>query len=164
MPGVIAEWPAWPEFVYTKSAEGLEDADYHAAKDAIIKEYGQAALTQSWLKTCAELENVTEEIIQKGRDIIPIIPYEGIESGAVSEEMVARLKKTGCFVVRDVIPRETVDKLFTDLKEYTAVNKGQYTAWPVDNPSIFNLVNTPTQNAARSHPNHLKLVRWINAL
>jgi hypothetical protein len=165
MPGIFKQWPAWPEFTYDKSTKTIsEDVDFRAAKDAIIKEYGQAALTESWLKTCAELTNVCEDIISKGRDIIPIISMEEVDAGTVPKETVDRLRKTGCFIVRNVIDRETTDKLFADLKQYTTVNRGRYTGWPDDNPSIFSLFNTPTQNAARSHPKELQLMRWINEL
>jgi hypothetical protein len=166
MPGVDRVWPSWPEFGHFKISKdnSEEDIDFRLAKDAIIKEYGEAALRESWLKTCAELSHITEEIALKGKDIIPIITMKNVDNKAVSEETVQQLKKRGCFVVRDVIDRDTANKIFTDLKEYTSINKGRYTGWPDDNPSIFTLFNTPSQNSARTHPNQLRLMHWINSL
>lgn len=166
MPGVLKEWPAWPEFGFSKPAQlsKSEECHFAAAKQAIIQEYGEVALTESWLKTCATLHSITDEIALKGSEIIPIIKLKDIEAGTVPDDVVESMKNTGCFIVRDVIDRDITNKLFADLKNYTSVNKGQYTGWPTDNPSIFNLYNTPTQNALRTDPNLLKLLRWINEL
>ncbi|EXJ79536.1 hypothetical protein A1O3_07815 [Capronia epimyces CBS 606.96] len=168
MPGILAarEWPAWPEFVSPKDVptSAADEATFQATKAAVIQEYGEKALTESWIQTCAELEKVTAEIVDKDRDMISILKMEDIVAGRVSDETRARMKETGCFVVQNVIDPATTNQLFADLDRFTEVNKGRYRSWPEDNPSIFTLFNTPTQNAARTHPNQLQLMKWINNL
>jgi hypothetical protein len=172
MPGALSEWPAWPEFVSEKQQNPFrsgesslkQDEDCRRTKDAIIKEYGRESLQQSWIQTCEELKEVTEQISLQGSGSIPILDMEDIAAGAVTDETKSKLRKSGCFIVRNVIEKTLAQKLFAELKEYTACNKGCYSAWPVDAPAIYNLYNTPSQNAVRTHPSHLKLVRWINNL
>lgn len=166
MPGLLAQWPAWREFRYDKTVDeaNKNDPDYRATKETIIKEYGQAAIEQSWLTACAGLERVVEDITVRGRDVIPVITMEDVEAGHVSLEKQDEMRKVGCFIVRNVVPSEEADALFKDLRRFTKANQGRFSAWPVDCPSICNLYNTPTQNALRSHPQQVRLMRWINQL
>ncbi|KAH8689439.1 hypothetical protein BGW36DRAFT_308058 [Talaromyces proteolyticus] len=161
-----APWPEWREFVEDKSTlqEYEGDPEFLAIKKQIDEEYGEEKLRRSWLKTCAELEELTEEIKEKGSQIIPIIDMADVRRGCVAIKDVAEIRRVGCFVVRNVIEQCEMDRLYRDLKNYLSINKGRYTAWPQDSPSIFNLYNTPTQNALRIHPNQLQLMRWINGL
>ncbi|KAH8646312.1 hypothetical protein BX600DRAFT_533854 [Xylariales sp. PMI_506] len=172
MPGVVFEWPAWPDFDASEQKSPFSadrpwlsyGEEFEKAKLAIIEEYGQEALKKGWLEACASLTKVTDEIIANGNKVIPILDMEEVAAGKVSDETISKLKETGCFIVRNVVDKAETEKLFADLKDYTTRNKGKYSAWPIETPAIYNLYNTPTQNAVRSHPNHLALVRWINGL
>lgn len=166
MPGIEIDWPAWPEFGPHPPTESKTQADpnFLEAKRQVIEEYGKDALTKSWLGTCAELEEVTDEIVSKGRDIIPRLQMEEIKASNIPEATKAELRRIGCFIIDGVIPQEEAHSLFQALRSYTTRNKGKYSAWPVETPSIFNLYNTPTQNALRTHPNQLRVMRWINEL
>src|SRR5271154_1431360 len=117
MPGRAVEWPAWPEFVFDKAVEGenKKDIDYRVAKKAIVEEYGESSLREGWLKTCAELEKVTDEIDAKGRTIIPILTMKDVEAGLVSSEQRDELSRVGCFVVRGVIDPAVATEIFQDL-------------------------------------------------
>ncbi|KAF7561093.1 hypothetical protein G7046_g3041 [Stylonectria norvegica] len=157
MSGKAVPWPDWPEF-NPSTAEGGDDLVGY--KQAIVEKYGQEALVKSWLKVCKELESVTEKIATGGNSVIPIVEYDDVFS--LSSEKKQDLKDVGCFVVRNVFKSEQADTWFKDLKEYVAANSQSIKGWPVETPFILNLYYSPTQMAARSHPNQLKLSEALN--
>lgn len=119
MVGPLDTWPAWPEFTSIPNNEQSDDlANY---KSAIIQEYGQEALTKSWLKVCSELEQVTKEIREKGNAVIPEISFSGLQG--LSEEQKEEYKKVGCFLIRGVVDKEVAEEWFKNLKSYVAENK-----------------------------------------
>ncbi|KAI1615027.1 hypothetical protein EDD37DRAFT_398968 [Exophiala viscosa] len=158
MPGRLISWPEWPEFTPTK-AEGGDDLIGY--KKAIVDKYGKDAIVQSWLKVCKELESVTDNIASQGSAAIPELQFDDLFS--LSPEKKTQLKNTGCFVVRNVFSKEQADQWFSDLKEYVAANRSSIKGWPVETPFILNLYYSPTQIAARSHPNQLKLSEELNS-
>ena len=166
MPAETVEWPPWKEFVLDKSVseQYQKDNDYTTSKKAVIEEFGEDALRKSWLKTCAELEKVTEEIEAKGSKIMPEITLQEVLQNKVSDETKDEIKRVGCFIVRDVIPKQEADGLFRDLKQFMETNRSLVKGWPEATPSILRLYSTPTQNTARTPPNQLQLMRWINSL
>ncbi|KAF2805433.1 DUF1479-domain-containing protein [Mytilinidion resinicola] len=166
MPGLTTEWPPWKEYVLDKKVAEVYDADgdYAAAKKAIIEEYGEEALRKSWVKTCAALEKVTAELEEKGNEVIPILSIQDVLSDSVSEETKTEIRRVGCFVVRGVIPKPSVDAQFANLKAFVATNKSLIKGWPDNPPSILNLYNSTPQNALRTHPQQIALMRWINNL
>lgn len=119
MVGPLDTWPAWPEFTSIPANEQSDDlANY---KSAIIQEYGQEALTKSWLKVCSELEKVTKEIREKGNAVIPEISYSDLQS--LSEVQKEEYKNVGCFLIRGVVDKDVAEGWFKDLKKYVADNK-----------------------------------------
>ncbi|KAK5266328.1 hypothetical protein LTR99_003519 [Exophiala xenobiotica] len=167
MPGIVqGEWPPWREFGLDqpKASAPTTDVDHALAKQQIIQEYGQEALQQSWLKTCAQLEKIKEECARGDTHPIPTITMDDIESDRVSPQQIVEMKRAGCFVVRNVVDPDGTTALFQELKEYTTRNKGRFHAWPAESPSMYNLYNTPTQNALRTNPRQIRLMRWINEL
>lgn len=119
MVGPLDTWPAWPEFTSIPNDEQSDDlASY---KSAIIQEYGQEALTKSWLKVCSELKKVTKEIREKGSAVIPEISYSDLQS--LSQEQKEEYKKVGCFLIRGVVDKDVAEEWFKDLKSYVAENK-----------------------------------------
>ena len=73
MPAQLSKWPDWPEFSFHDAEKGDDLVEY---KEAIVEKYGQDALTQSWMKTCRELESLTQEIAKAGTAYIPEVEYE----------------------------------------------------------------------------------------
>ncbi len=120
MPGALVQWPTWPEFTPEKAEK---NPDLITFKQAILREYGAEALRTSWLKICAELEKVTDEIAEKGTSIIPDITYD--ELFKLNAEQKERIKSVGCFVVRQAVSEEKATEWFNDLKEYQKNNKSQ---------------------------------------
>ncbi|OAP59814.1 hypothetical protein AYL99_04816 [Fonsecaea erecta] len=158
MPGRLLSWPDWPEFTAAKAELGDDLVGY---KKAIVDKYGKDNIVKSWLKVCKELESVTDRIAEQGTAVIPEVQYDDMFS--LTSEKKQALKDVGCFVVRNVFSREQADKWFSDLKEYVAANRSQIRGWPQETPFILNLYFSPTQMAARSHPNQLKLSEELNS-
>jgi hypothetical protein len=115
-------WPAWPEF--TKET-GESHPDNVLVKKEILAKYGAKALRQSWTKVCQNLELITKNIAKKQSSTIQEIEYS--ELAILSEEKKNKLKSTGCFVIRNVIPRDTADEWFAQLQKYVADNKNAIT-------------------------------------
>ncbi|KAE9369071.1 DUF1479-domain-containing protein [Stipitochalara longipes BDJ] len=158
MPGILKAWPPWPQLVESKGELKPGNARY---KQEIFDKYGAEAICQSWLNTCKALEALTAEIAAKRTAIIPVLALDEILN--MSEQKKEELKGVGCFVVRDVVPRSEAAAWFRDLKQYVADNKDEITGWPLETPVILDIFHSPSQQAARSHPNVLKMTRELNA-
>lgn len=158
MPGKLTSWPDWPEYSQDTGETGSDLLGY---KQAIIKEFGEEALTKSWLRTCAELESITTETANAGTNAIPEVDFD--ELFTLSPERKSALKEVGCFKVKGVIPQKQASAWFNDLKGYIAKNRSSIKGWPKETPFILNLYFSPTQMAARSHPNTLRLSRELNS-
>ncbi|KAH8656648.1 hypothetical protein BGZ60DRAFT_417436 [Tricladium varicosporioides] len=162
MPGRIEKkWSPWPQLMFhpqmlEKRGEG------EVYEKMILEQYGAEALKKSWIETCKALEQVTDEISEKGTSIIPIMNLE--EFMAASTSRKEELKDRGCFVVRGVVPKDEATRWYHDLKDYVTDNKDSITGMPAETPFMFNVYHSPTQQAARSHPNSLALQRAINTL
>lgn len=158
MPGKLAEWPNWPEFSLETAETGDDLVGY---RKTIVEKYSQEALTQSWLKTCKALEGITEEIATAESNYIPEIEYSELFN--ISSEKRQQLKDVGCFKIKSVFPKKQANEWFDDLKSYVEKNKDSISGWPEETPFILNLYFSPSQVAARSHPNMLKLSRELNS-
>ncbi|KAF2111251.1 hypothetical protein BDV96DRAFT_499988 [Lophiotrema nucula] len=165
MPGLVRQWPAWPEFGTTSAGnKDAKDPDFVGAKKAIIEEYGADSLRKSWIATCEKLRSVTDDIASQGSCIIPVLEAENVLANGFSEHELSQVRETGCFIVQGVIPHEEVKKLYQDLTQYVADNRSSIKGWPAETPSILRLYNSPTQNAIRTHPNQLRLQKILNDL
>lgn len=120
MPGALSKWPAWPEFTAAKG-EADPTGEFIQYKKNIVAIYGEEAIRRSWLKVCKELETVTDEIAEKGTLAIPEVQYEDLFT--LNPERKEALKNTGCFVVREAVPRNLATEWFNDLKTYVADNR-----------------------------------------
>lgn len=166
MAGKMPVWPQWPEFV--DDAPTLEkyqnEPEFAAVKKAIVQEYGEERLTRGWKKACAELAKVTEQIKERGQDVIPDVSFDDIQQTRISRTTMDSIREAGCVIVRKVIPAAEATQHLQDLKDYVARNQGRYTGFPRDHPSMYDLFNTPAQNKLRSSPALLQLMRWMNSL
>ncbi|KAF3388727.1 putative protein YbiU [Penicillium rolfsii] len=163
MPTPIEEWPAWAEYTHLGPNEAA-DPEFLAVKKAIITEYGASALHKSWIKVCKELQIITNEIAEKGNKVIPVYDTAKILANGFSCAQKNEIKRVGAFLCRATVPEEKTEKLYANLKQFVADNKGSIKGWPEESPSMLILYNSPTQNALRSHSNHLKLQRKLNDL
>ncbi|KAH7171318.1 hypothetical protein EDB81DRAFT_837801 [Dactylonectria macrodidyma] len=163
MPGQVRHWPAWPEFTKQRALEA-EDPDFLTAKKAVVAQYGADALKQSWIAVCKELKTVTDEIAAKGQSIIPILNATELLQNGFTDEQKAKVKAIGSFVVQGVLPETEATAHYANLRIYVTDNKDKINGWPKESPSMLMLYDSPTQNAIRAHPNHLRLQRMLNEL
>lgn len=61
------------------------------------------AMVRGWRRTLKELRQVSEDIAEKGGEMIPIVNFEDICKG-LKDEQVEAVKKAGVVVVRGAIP------------------------------------------------------------
>jgi hypothetical protein len=164
MPGILKTWPAWPEFRIANK-DNVQDPCFATAKAEVIAEYGEEALRQGWVKTCKNLQNVTEEIAPLGSDAVPVFEMSSIiENSGLTDEQQSKLRQRGCCVVRGVLSEEEATTKYHDLKQYITENRDRIMGWPVGSPSIFNLYNSSTQVSIRTHPNQIILQKALNSL
>ncbi|EFX01455.1 hypothetical protein CMQ_6397 [Grosmannia clavigera kw1407] len=90
-------WPQWAELYPDK-------AKY---KQEIAAKYSEAALRQSWLAVCARLEELTAEMAVQQTAGIPELSYD--ETICPSEAVQERMRKAGCIVMCDTVPKETAE-------------------------------------------------------
>lgn len=155
-----ATWIEYPE----DDGSHASDPDYAAAKKAVIEEFGEQALRESWLQVCKDLESVTKDIAARKSDAVPIFDGAGILSDGFSQDQQDAVKQRGCFIVRNVIPKEEIRDLYRGLRQYVGDNRSQIRTWPEGHPVMFVIYDSPTQIALRTHPNQLKLQEKINGL
>jgi hypothetical protein len=181
MASILKAWPPWPRFTESNGELKTENCQY---KQEIMEKYGEEAIQQSWLKTCRNLEVLTAKVAAKGTSTIPVLTLNEILNA--SKERKDELKEVGCFVVRGVVDRFEATGWFQGLKRYVEDNKKVITGayffhnllfreqiirsqlydlgWPLETPVILDIFHSPSQQAARSHPNILKLTRELNSL
>ncbi|KAL1876656.1 hypothetical protein Plec18167_005063 [Paecilomyces lecythidis] len=122
------------------------------------------ALKDSWKRLLNSLEDEVQEIKKKGSDIVPSISYSDVVNGRVSDDALAEIRRRGCAVIRNVIPRSTALELKEKAREYIAANRDRVKAFPPDSPAVYELYWTPSQTEARAHPNMLETQRFLQRL
>jgi hypothetical protein len=163
MPGVLSSWPEWQEFEQQYN-HTPKDPDFAAAKQQIVEEFGQEALTQAWLQTCEDLKAITNDIAVKQSSIIPVLDTNAILHDGFSESQADEIKRVGCFIAKGTIPTEEATQAYADLQQYVADNREHVQGWPAETPSMLMMYDSPTQIALRTHPRQLRLQRRLNAL
>jgi hypothetical protein len=162
MPSRTSSWPSgWPSF--TPKDNDPSNVYQKDLKARIIAEYGADALRTSWIKTCHALSEVTSRLSTLGNASIPILSYDEILS-ATNPETLERMKATGCFVIRGVIPKAEAVQHFEELQSFIAANKDTITGWPAKSVAIYHLYSSPTQLKIKTSPRHLKIQRLLNTL
>ena len=157
-----SSWPSgWPSF--TPKDDVVGDTFQKDLKARIIAEYGIEALQISWTKTCNALNSVTSRISTVGNTSIPVLSYDEALC-ATNNRFRERMKATGCFIIRGVIPKAEAVQHFEDLEIFIAENKDTITGWPAESVAIYNLYSSPTQLKIKTDPRHLKLQRFLNSL
>ncbi|KAF9890076.1 hypothetical protein FE257_006237 [Aspergillus nanangensis] len=164
MPATTASSFPWEQLVWDAATQEKYDTDpeYAKAKKMIHDEFGRDKLFQGWIKTCTELESLTKEIQEKKEKIFPVVEMQDIVNGCVSPDMLSNVRQVGSFIVRNVIPGQEANEIFEQLEDYVANNKDKIATSPVEQPAIFSIYNTPSQNRLRSDPRLLEVVKWAN--
>lgn len=162
MPARTSSWPSgWPSF--NPSDNDPSDSYQRNLKAAIIAEYGADNLRTAWVKTCHALQDVTSQLAAAGSKAVPIFSYDDVVSSN-NMTVLAAMKAAGCFIIRNVIPKDEAEQHFQDLQAFIADNRDIVTGWPAKSIAIYHLYSSPVQLKLRTHAHHLKLQRVLNSL
>ncbi|WPH04843.1 Hypothetical protein R9X50_00774000 [Acrodontium crateriforme] len=116
------------------------------------------ALHASWTRLLASLREEIPLIAERGSSIVPQIDFADLDSA--SSTFRAAHKKRGVAVIRNVVPQDEALRMKSELRQYIAANPSTK-AFPPENPQVFELYWSPSQIAARSHPNLIKAQRFL---
>lgn len=123
----------------------------------------------------ARVAERVEEIVaakQRGETIWPVIDYADIESGAVSTEELAHLRRRGCLVVRGHFPHEQAVAWDRDIVDYVEGNQFfENYRGPGDDffgsvgskPEIYPIYWSPAQMQARQSERMARVQAFLNA-
>jgi hypothetical protein len=82
-------------------------------------------LKKSWIEVCERLEYITDRIASQGNSVIPELGLQDFLTADVDTK--AKLKDTGCFIVRQVVSEQQATGWYNELKGYAEDNKAQIT-------------------------------------
>lgn len=83
--------------------------------------------------------------------------------GKLPEGLAETVRRTGCVIVRGVVPEEQATKWEQDLKDYTKKHP-TIAGFPKDDPQNFSLFWTKPQVEIRSHPDVLEAMSCVSQL
>lgn len=96
--------------------------------------------------------------------IIPSVNYADITNGTLTQHQLDEIRHRGSVVIRGVLPKSTVLGYKKQAREYIAANKNRVSAFPKDDPAVYELYWTPSQVYARSHPDMLAAQTFLTKL
>ncbi|RPD60796.1 DUF1479-domain-containing protein [Lentinus tigrinus ALCF2SS1-6] len=121
------------------------------------------AIVHSWRAVLRELEEATEEIVQRGNQVVPQVSYEDIQRG-LSEEQLKTLQKTGVVIVKGGVPKEEALGWLKSLREYVATNAEKVKGAPPDKIVFYEIYNSKPQLLARTHPALITTQKYLLSL
>ncbi|KAF8726215.1 hypothetical protein AX14_007926 [Amanita brunnescens Koide BX004] len=145
------------------SLSGGEASQLPARFSDIKKSLWKDSLVESWRQILKELDERVVAITERGTEIIPQVEFEELKAG-LSDAQISNIREVGTVLVRGGIPKDEALAWKADIRAYAALNKGQIKGFPEDNIQIFELYNTPSQIAARTHPNAIATQRFLLSL
>ena len=109
----------------------------------------------------------------RGEEVWPVIDYADIESGTVTAESLAQLKRRGCAVIRGHFDRAQAERWDSDIVDYVDSNRffDQYSG-PADDffgdlemskPEIYPVYWSSAQMEARQHPRMATAQAFLNS-
>ncbi|KAI0864864.1 DUF1479 domain protein [Xylaria cubensis] len=111
-------------------------------------------VTESWQRLLTQLKQENRILAKEGSGVIPSLQFANLEEDLT--KLRSEIKKRGVVVIKGVIPEDEAASYKSDLEEYVRQNPST-TAWPQDNPQVFELYWSSPQIRARAHPNLLKV-------
>jgi hypothetical protein len=121
----------------------------------------EASVTRAWNEVLDELSKTSSEIAAQGPSYVPSIEFDSLNS--LPSEDLARLRRRGTFVLRNVVPRDEAKQWKADLRTFVDSNPDAE-GTPADNPQYFQIFYTKSQVSARAHRNVLAAQTWCNQL
>ncbi|EKM53735.1 uncharacterized protein PHACADRAFT_176135 [Phanerochaete carnosa HHB-10118-sp] len=112
-------------------------------------------LVESWREVLKELEDATGNVIARGSQSVPEIPYSSLNAGLSANEIEA-MKSSGCAIIRGAVPEAEARDWIRATREYITANKANIKGSPAENIVFYELYGSPAQIQARSHPHVIK--------
>ncbi len=159
--------------------------DWHneaEVKQTIVKAKKQIAslmkrdLKQVWQEINSALEDKIKALKDKqaSSNAIPQINVEDIIAGKVDPNLVKDFKESGALIVRNVIPKETIHKLYLEFKHYLKDNDYEnqdidpnldtyFSSLKNKKPQIFNIFWSKCQVGVRQHENMALVKKFLNS-
>lgn len=132
---------------------------YASIKKSLIKD--PEALKESWLRLKRVLKEAIEEIEEKRISSIPVVEFSELKT--LTEEQIKEIKNRGTLVVRNVIPREIAETYKNDILKYVEANP-HTNGFPEEKKVVYELYWSKPQVKARSHPNMITTLNFMNGL
>lgn len=112
---------------------------FGALKKSIVKSQVHAqALQNAWVEVLTSLQQETQEVIQAGADLIPVVQYPGddvvgdkILAEWLDSKTIEKIKKRGTVIVKGVVSKEEALGYKHHIQDYVAANphtKGEKTS------------------------------------
>lgn len=137
-------------------------------KQAIREQHGltDAILSDAWRRLELSLAEETARIraLDEPCDAVPIVQFADVEkAGGFSEEQEEAIRRSGCAVIKGVVPRDVALGWKQAVRDYAAANPGTV-GFPEDNPTVYELYWSKPQVEARQHENMYLVQTLLNAL
>jgi hypothetical protein len=134
-------------------------------KQSIVKPEDKDRLIDSYHRLTKALETEANRISKLGPKSIPEIDFSTVESngGKLPDGLADVARRTGCLIIRGVVPEEQASAWEKELKDYTK-NHPKVAGFPVHDPQSFSLFWTRPQVQIRSHPKVLKAMNAVSQL
>lgn len=132
---------------------------YAKIKKSLVKD--PTGIRESWLRLKELLKKAIEEIEEKGISIIPTVEYSELDS--LTDEKLAEIKNRGTLVVKNVIPQSTAEGYKSEVLKYVEENP-HTNGFPKDKKVVYELYWSKPQVKARSHPNLITTLNFMNGL
>ncbi|KAL8980427.1 MAG: hypothetical protein Q9205_004480 [Flavoplaca limonia] len=120
----------------------------------------EAQIQASWKRLLRVLQQKRDEIKTKGSDMVPEINFWDLNDVEKRTKFRDALHQTGVAVIRGVVQEKEALGWKELVKRYISSNpttKG----FPSTNPAVYELYWSPSQILARSHPNILRVQKFL---
>jgi hypothetical protein len=130
----------------------------------LVKSQAHAkALEKAWVEVLTSLKQETEEVVQGGASLIPVVQYPGDDlvgdkklAEWLDSKILESVKKRGTVIVKGVVPEQEALGYKQSIRDYVTANP-QTKGFPAEDPQVYELYWSKAQLAARSHPSLLKV-------
>jgi hypothetical protein len=87
-----------------------------------------------------------------------------VKDGKVTQQQLDEVRHRGSVVIRGVLPASVALKYKEEAREYIKANKNRVSAFPKDDPAVYELYWSPSQVQARAHPDMLATQSFLMKL
>ncbi|EEP78914.1 conserved hypothetical protein [Uncinocarpus reesii 1704] len=122
------------------------------------------SLVRSWNRLLSSLKAEVNEIHASGNQAIPSLDFNEVRAGNVSIQDLSEIRRRGTVIIRNVLPKHLALQLKQQARDYISANRTRVKAFPPDSPTVYELYWSPSQVAARSHPNILETQRFLQGI